>query len=93
MLVCQATKREFLDDVDTGAITSRIRTAAEQRVHRANERKVRSWANSMQHMHKTLNAPAIPYTSLAAIDEKLAENAEKYPSEKARGSREKYRDL
>lgn len=68
MLVYQATKREFMDDVDTDAITERIRTAFEQRIHRANEREVRSWTNSMQYMYKVLNAPTIPDTCGVAIE-------------------------
>lgn len=68
MLVYQATKREFMDDVDTDAITTRIRTAFEQRIHRASASEVRSWTNSMQYMYKVLNAPAIPDSCGVAIE-------------------------
>ena len=42
MLVYQATKREFMADVDNDAITTRITEAFEQRIHRANPGEVRS---------------------------------------------------
>ncbi len=60
VLVYQATKREFMDDVETDAITTRITQAFEHRVHRAAPREVRSWNNSMQYMYKVLNTTGIP---------------------------------
>ncbi|MDZ4169609.1 MAG: hypothetical protein U1E26_08130 [Coriobacteriia bacterium] len=68
MLVYQATKREFMDDVDNDAITSRITEAFEQRIHRANASEVRSWTNSMQYMHKVLNTAEIPDGCGVAIE-------------------------
>lgn len=68
MLVYQATKREFMDDVDRDVITERIRTSFEQRLHRANEREVRSWTNSMQYMYKVMNSPSIPDGCGVAIE-------------------------
>ena len=46
MLVYQATKREFMDDVEADAITA----AFERKVHRANPAGVTSWRNSMEYM-------------------------------------------
>jgi hypothetical protein len=60
MLAYQATKREFMDDVDNDAITTRITEAFERRIHRANASEVRSWTNSMQYMYKVLNTADIP---------------------------------
>ncbi len=68
MLVYQATKREFMDDVDNDAITARITEAFEQRVHRANPSEVRSWTNSMQHLYKVLNTAEIPDGCGVAIE-------------------------
>lgn len=68
MLVYQATKRQFMNDVDNDTITERIRTAFELRVHRANPSEVRSWTNSMQYMYKVLNAPSIPDACGVAIE-------------------------
>jgi hypothetical protein len=68
MLVYQTTKREFMDDVDNDAITTRITQAFEQRVHRPNAYEVRSWTNSMQYMYKVLNTAAIPDGCGVAIE-------------------------
>lgn len=68
MLVYQATKSEFMDDVEADVIAEHIRAAFEQRLHRANESEVRSWNNSMQYMYKVLNAPAIPDACGVAIE-------------------------
>lgn len=59
MLVYQATKREFMDDVLSGVIAERIEAAFETRVHRASATDVLSWRNSMQYMHMILGTDAI----------------------------------
>ena len=68
MLVYQATKSEFMDDVEIDLIVEHITLAFERRVHRANPKEVRSWQNSMQHMYKVLNTPEIPGTCGVAIE-------------------------
>ena len=68
MLVYQATKSEFMDDVERDEIVEHITRAFEQRVHRANVGEVRSWQNSMQHMYKVLNSPDIPGECGVAIE-------------------------
>ena len=68
MLVYQATKSEFMDDVESDLIVEHITLAFERRVHRANPKEVRSWQNSMQHMYKVLNTPEIPGTCGVAIE-------------------------
>ena len=68
MLVYQATKSEFMDDVETDLIVEHITRAFERRIHRANPKEVRSWQNSMQHMYKVLNTPEIPGTCGVAIE-------------------------
>jgi len=52
MLVYQATKREFMDDVEADAITDHITAAFERKLHRANPAEVTSWRNSMEYMYK-----------------------------------------
>ncbi len=42
MLVYQATKAEFMDDVDRDLIADHITAAFERRIHRANPREVES---------------------------------------------------
>jgi DUF2075 family protein len=68
MLVYQATKSEFMDDVERDVIVERISRAYEQRIHRTSASEVRSWQNSMQHMYKVLNSPDIPGSCGVAIE-------------------------
>ncbi len=68
MLVYQATKAEFMDDVDRDLIADHITTAFERRIHRANPREVESWRNSMQYMYRVLNCEAIPGGCGVAIE-------------------------
>ena len=68
VLVYQAIKSEFMNDVEQDAIAGRIRTAFEQKLHRANETEVRSWQNSMQYMYKVLNTDDIPSSCGVAIE-------------------------
>jgi DUF2075 family protein len=68
MLVYQATKSEFMGDVDADRIVARITEAFERRVHRVNPSEVRSWDNSMQYMYKVLNTSEIPGNCGVAIE-------------------------
>lgn len=68
MLVYQATKQDFMADVESDAIVARIQQAFEKRLHRANPVEVRSWQNSMQDMYKVLNTPNIPGACGVAIE-------------------------
>lgn len=68
VLVYQATKREFMDDVDNDAIAVHIQQAFERKVHRANPREVAAWRNSMGYMYKVLNTSALPDDCGVAIE-------------------------
>ncbi|MBN2840126.1 MAG: DUF2075 domain-containing protein [Coriobacteriia bacterium] len=68
MLVYQATKAEFMDDVDRDLIADHITAAFERRIHRANPREVESWRNSMQYMYRVLNTEEIPGGCGVAIE-------------------------
>jgi hypothetical protein len=68
MLVYQATKREFMDDVEADAIADAITTAFERKLHRANPAEVTSWRNSMEYMYKVLNTAALPDGCGVAIE-------------------------
>lgn len=68
MLVYQATKADFMDDVETDAIVERITTAFERKIHRPNPAEVRSWQNSMQFMYKVLNTTEVPGGCGVAIE-------------------------
>jgi len=68
MLVYQATKREFMDDVLSGVIAERVETAFESRLHRPSDSEKLSWRNSMQYMHMVLSVDAIPGDCGVAIE-------------------------
>jgi DUF2075 family protein len=68
MLVYQATKREFMDDVEHDLIADHITEAFERKLHRANPAEVTSWRNSMEYMYKVLNTPALPDGCGVAIE-------------------------
>jgi DUF2075 family protein len=68
LLVYQATKSEFMDDVDQDVLVDRITTAFRERIHRPNPYEVRSWEQSMQHMYKVLNTDEIPGGCGVAIE-------------------------
>ncbi|MDY0341582.1 MAG: hypothetical protein RBS17_10285 [Coriobacteriia bacterium] len=68
MLVYQATKREFMDDVEADAIADAITAAFERKLHRANPAEVTSWRNSMEYMYKVLNTSALPDGCGVAIE-------------------------
>lgn len=68
MLVYQATKREFMDDVDGDVLVENITRAFEQRVSKAPSNQVLAWQNSMQHMYRVLNTPDIPSDCGVAIE-------------------------
>lgn len=71
MLVYQAIKSEFVDDVVNDAIVEHISAAFEKRLHRPNPREVIAWRNSMEYMYKVLNAPEIPDGCGVAIEFKV----------------------
>jgi len=68
MLVYQATKSDFMDDVEHDVIVDHITRAFEKRIHRPNPKEVTSWQNSMQHMYKVLNTGDIPSSCGVAIE-------------------------
>ena len=68
MLVYQATKDDFMQDVEADVLVERISAAFRERIHRPQQYEVRSWQQSMQHMYKVLNTPDIPGNCGVAIE-------------------------
>lgn len=68
MLVYQATKSEFMDDVERDLIADHITAAFERKLHRANPAEVTSWRNSMEYMYKVLNTESLPGGCGVAIE-------------------------
>ncbi len=68
MLVYQATKTKFMDDVDRDVIVDEVTRSFERLLHRANPREVTSWKNSLEYMYKVLNTADIPGGCGVAIE-------------------------
>mgnify|MGYP001420572896 CR=1 FL=1 len=63
MLVYEATKQEFLQDVFYDKLTTNIINNFNEKIGKVNEAEVRSWDNSMQYMFRVLSDPEIPNNS------------------------------
>ena len=68
MLVYQATKLGFMDDVERDVIVPRITAAFVGRYGRPSGAETRAWQNSMQYMYKVLNTPDVPDGCGVAIE-------------------------
>lgn len=71
MLVYEATKKEFLEDVFHDELTNNIINNFNKRIGKVNEREVRSWDNSMQYMYRILGDSEIPNDSGVAIEYRI----------------------
>lgn len=71
MLVYEATKQEFLEDVFHDELTNNIINNFNKKVGKVNEAEVRSWDNSMQYMYRVLGDPEIPVDSGVAIEYRI----------------------
>lgn len=68
MLVYQATKGEFMRDVEADVIAEHITSAFLRKIHRPNPSEVRAWRNSMEYMYKVLNTAELPDGCGVAIE-------------------------
>ncbi|WP_285008611.1 DUF2075 domain-containing protein [Pedobacter faecalis] len=69
MIVYQATKASFSDDVLNDRIETKIHSFFKQNLNRKTGlQEVLSWKNSMQYMDRVLNDPAIPDTCGVSIE-------------------------
>ncbi|MBD1222138.1 DUF2075 domain-containing protein [Virgibacillus halodenitrificans] len=71
MLVYEATKSEFLEDVFHDELTNNIINNFQSKVGSVNKAEVRSWDNSMQYMYRVLMDPDIPKNSGVAIEYRI----------------------
>lgn len=71
MLVYEATKQEFLEDVFHDELTTNIINNFNKKIGKVNESEVRSWDNSMQYMYRVLSDPEIPNDSGVAIEYRI----------------------
>ncbi|NRD79777.1 DUF2075 domain-containing protein [Bacillus sp. BRMEA1] len=71
MIVYEATKSEFLDDVFQDELVNNICRNYHSKIGRINEREVRTWDNSMQYMYRVLMDSEIPQDAGIAIEFKI----------------------
>ncbi|WP_066296132.1 DUF2075 domain-containing protein [Bacillus sp. FJAT-29937] len=71
MIVYEATKTEFLDDVFQDHLVNNICANYNEKIGKINEREVRAWDNSMQYMYRVLCDEEIPNNAGVAIEFKI----------------------
>ncbi|MCH6265327.1 DUF2075 domain-containing protein [Neobacillus citreus] len=71
MIVYEATKEEFLEDVLHDELVNNISKNYNSKIGRINEREVRAWNNSMQYMYRVLMDNEIPKDAGVAIEFKI----------------------
>ncbi len=68
MIIYEAIKEKFLDDVFNDQLTNNIINNFNEKIGRVNEAEIRSWDNSMQYMYRVLMDEDIPKDSGVAIE-------------------------
>lgn len=68
MIVYEATKSEFCNDVFKDTLVDNILKNFDERIGRTSEGEIRSWKNSMQFMHRVLIDDEIPHDAGVAIE-------------------------
>lgn len=71
MIIYEATKSEFLEDVFHDELVTNICSNYNEKIGKINEREVRAWDNSMQYMYRVLSDQEIPDNAGVAIEFKI----------------------
>lgn len=71
LIVYEATKQEFLNDVFCDELVNNICRNYNEKIGKINQREVRAWDNSMQYMYRILNDQEIPNDAGVAIEFKI----------------------
>lgn len=71
MIVYEATKDEFLNDVFDDQLVHNICNNFKAKIGRVNEKEIRAWDNSMQYMYRVLSDSVIPSNAGVAIEFKI----------------------
>jgi uncharacterized protein len=71
MIVYEATKQEFLEDVFHDELVNNICSNYMSKIGKINEREVRSWDNSMRYMFRVLSDQEIPSDAGVAVEFKI----------------------
>jgi DUF2075 family protein len=78
MIVYQATKAKFSDDVLGDRIEAEILNAFKKSLkHGVSQKEVNSWKNSLQYVDRVLNDPSIPEDCGVAIEYRLPQSAKR----------------
>ncbi|WP_337969540.1 DUF2075 domain-containing protein [Virgibacillus salexigens] len=77
MLVYEAVKSEFLEDVFHDALTNNIINNFQSKIGTVNKSEVRSWDNSMQYMYRVLMDAEIPDNAGVAIEYKVPHSSKR----------------
>ena len=78
MIVYEATRGEFSDDVMSNAIEARILAAFQQRLgHSTSRAEIEAWRNSMGYMNNALLGAAIPADAGVAIEYRIPQTAKR----------------
>lgn len=78
MIVYEATRGEFTDDVISNAIESRILSAFQQRLgHTTSRAEIDAWRNSMGYMNNALLGAGIPADAGVAIEYRIPQTAKR----------------
>ncbi|MUG44221.1 DUF2075 domain-containing protein [Paenibacillus woosongensis] len=71
MIIYEATKEEFMNDVTDDSISVKIHESYLQKIGKVSLGEINSWNNSMNYMYKVLNTPTIPDDVGVAIEYKV----------------------
>lgn len=71
MIIYEATKEEFMNDVTNDSIAVKIHENYLKRIGKISESEFNSWNNSMNYMYKVLNTSIIPDDVGVAIEYKV----------------------
>lgn len=77
MIVYEATKSEFINDVFEDELTDNIIKNFKEKIGLVNEAEVRSWDNSMKYMYMVLNDKEIPNDAGVAIEFRIPHSAKR----------------
>ncbi|MDZ4714370.1 MAG: DUF2075 domain-containing protein [Cytophagales bacterium] len=78
MIVYEASKIQFSDDVLSDCIEKKIEESFRRKLnHGVSQQEIKSWKNSLQYMDRVLNDPEIPDDCGVAIEYRLPQSAKR----------------
>ena len=71
MIIYEATKTEFIDDVVNEQIVERLYNVYQEKIGKTSKQEIRSWDNSLQRMSNVMQDQEIPEDVKVAIEFKI----------------------